>query len=107
MESYIQYATGYQKDNININDIKKAILDIQEMDEEHGAFWVSVITEEENVIETDKDLQLAFVFGENVTSYKASNWNEVLDFYELLVNHKFDKIKTKINDSNNNLYQKQ
>ncbi|WP_165852230.1 hypothetical protein [Chryseobacterium pennae] len=42
-ENYIQYAEGYQKDNIDEKDIVKAIKDIQLMDDEHGAFWVSVI----------------------------------------------------------------
>lgn len=51
-ENYIQYATGYQKDNIDLSDIKRAIKDAQEMDDEHGAFWASVITDDENVIET-------------------------------------------------------
>lgn len=44
-ENYIQYADGYQKDNISEQYIVKAISDIQLMDDEHGAFWVSVITE--------------------------------------------------------------
>ncbi|MEJ5104358.1 hypothetical protein [Chryseobacterium sp. MYb328] len=55
-ENYIQYAEGYQKDNIDEKDIVKAIKDIQLMDDEHGVFWVSVITHDENVIEVNKDL---------------------------------------------------
>ncbi len=54
-ETYIQYAGGYQKDNINETDIEKTIKDIQRMDDEHGAFWVSVIIDDENVIEVNKD----------------------------------------------------
>ncbi len=42
-DSYIQYAAGYDKDNVTIEDIDKAIKDIQEMDEEHGAFWISIL----------------------------------------------------------------
>lgn len=57
IENYIQYAGGYQKDNINETDIEKAIADIQRMDDEHGAFWVSVTTNDENVIEVNKDLR--------------------------------------------------
>ena len=46
------YTSGYQKDNIDITAIKKAIHDIQYMDDEHGAFWVSVQMDDyENVIE--------------------------------------------------------
>ena len=55
MESYIQYASGYQKENISIEDINKAILDVQKMDDEHGAFWAAVITDDESVIETNNN----------------------------------------------------
>lgn len=57
-ENYIQYAGGYQKDNIDEKDIVQAISYIQLVDDEHGAFWVSVITDDENVIEVNKDLSL-------------------------------------------------
>lgn len=63
IENYIQYASGYNKDNIDLKDIEKAINDIQKIDDEHGAFWVSVITDDENVIETDKYLDLKNYFG--------------------------------------------
>jgi rRNA maturation endonuclease Nob1 len=61
-ENYIQYASGYQKGNIDETDIAKAIADVQLMDDEHGAFWVSVITDDENVIEVNKDLTLSLIF---------------------------------------------
>ena len=56
MGSYIQYASGNQKNNISFDDITKAISDVKKMVDEHGAFWASVITEDENIIETNKDL---------------------------------------------------
>jgi hypothetical protein len=68
-ENYIQYASGYQKDNIDEADITKAISDIQLMDDEHGASWVSVITEDENVIEVNKDLSLSVIFEGQETKY--------------------------------------
>lgn len=95
-ENYIQYAGGYNKDNINFSDIEQAIIDLKLMDEEHCAFWVSVITEDENVIETDKYLNLVFK-GEQ-TNYKAKNWEEVKEFYKLLLNEKFELIKQKISE---------
>jgi hypothetical protein len=96
MESYIQYASGYQKDNIIFDDIKQAISDVQKMDDEHGAFWASVITDDENVIETNKDLQLSIIFDGEETKYKANDWNEVESFYRLLLEKRFDEIKEKI-----------
>lgn len=90
-ENYIQYADGYQKDNIDEKDLIKAISDIQLMDEEHGAFWVSVITDNENVIEVNKDLSLFVIFEGKQTMYQATDWNEVTELYNLLLLEKFDR----------------
>ncbi|AZA89484.1 Uncharacterised protein [Chryseobacterium nakagawai] len=95
-ENYIQYAEGYQKDNIDEKDIVKAIKDIQLMDDEHGAFWVSVITNDENVIEVHKDLSLSVIFEEKEIKYKAKDWKEVAELYKLLLLEKFDEIISRI-----------
>lgn len=95
-ESYIQYAAGYQKDNIDLFDIEKAIKDIQGMDEEHGAFWASVIIDDENVIETNKDLTLSIIIDGEESKFKASDWKEVKELYELLLNENFERLKMKI-----------
>lgn len=95
-ENYIQYAGGYQKDNINESDIEKAIMDLQLMDDEHGAFWVSVITDDENVIEVNKDLSLSVIFEGVETKYQAANWYVVKELYNLLLNEKFYEIKVRI-----------
>ncbi|MBP1167236.1 hypothetical protein JOE44_004120 [Chryseobacterium sp. PvR013] len=91
-ENYIQYAGGYQKDNIDERDIVQAISDIQLVDDEHGAFWVSVITDDENVIEVNKDLSLFVIFEGQQTQYQAKDWNEVKELYKLLLMEKFDVI---------------
>ena len=96
-ESYIQYAGSYQKDNITEKDIVKAISDIQLMDDEHGAFWVSVITDDENVIEVNKDLSLFVNFGGQQINYRAKDWNEVTELYKLLLTEKFDEIADRVN----------
>jgi len=96
-ENYIQFASGYQKDNIEEEDIVKAISDIQLMDDEHGAFWVSVITDDENVIEVNKDLSLYVIFDGQQTNNQAKDWNEVTELYKLLLNEKFDEIAERIN----------
>lgn len=95
-ENYIQYAGGYQKDNIDELDIVKAINDIQLMDDEHGAFWVSVITDDENVIEVNKDLSFFVIFKGQQTKYQAKDWNEVTELYKLLLVEKFDEITERI-----------
>lgn len=95
-ENYIQYAGGFQKDNIDEADIVKAISDIQLMDDEHGAFWVSVITDDENVIEVNKDLSLSVIFEGQETKYHAIDWKEVTELYKLLLLEKFDEIASRI-----------
>ena len=95
-ENYIQYAGGYQKDNIEESDIEKAIEDIQLMDDEHGAFWVSVITDDENVIEVNKDLSLTVIFEGQEIKYQATDWNEVAELYKLLLLEKFDEIASRV-----------
>lgn len=95
-ENYIQYAGGYNKDNINFTDIEKAIIEVQQTDDEHGVFWVSVITDNENVIETDKHLNLAIEFDGNQSNFKAKDWLEVKEFYKLLLDENFDAIKQRI-----------
>jgi len=93
---YIQYAGGYQKENISKVDIEKAIKDIQLMDDEHGAFWVSVITDDENVIEVNNNLSLSVIFEGDETKYQAVNWYEVEQLYKLLLSEQFDEIKRRI-----------
>lgn len=95
-ENYIQYAGGYQKDNITDADIKKAIKDVQSMDDEHGAFWISVITDDENVIEVNKDLSLSVIFEGEEIKYQAADWNEVEQLYKLLLREQFYEIKRRI-----------
>ena len=95
-DNYIQYLSGYSKENIAFSDIEKTILEIQESDDEHGVFWVSVITDDENVIETDKFLNLAIVFDGNQMYYEAKNWLEVKELYKLLLEENFEAIKQKI-----------
>ncbi|CAH0195262.1 hypothetical protein [Chryseobacterium sp. Bi04] len=95
-ENYIQYADGYQKDNIDGQDIIQAISDLQLMDEEHGAFWVSVITDDENVIEVNKDLSLMVIFAGEQTKYQPKDWNEVIELYKLLLAGESDIILERV-----------
>lgn len=95
-ESYIQYAAGYQKDNIDEADITKAVKDIQEMDAEHGAFWVSVITDHENVVEVNKDLSLSIILDGEEVKYKAQDWESVEQLYSLMIHERFEEIKERI-----------
>ena len=93
IENYLQRAWSDGVYNINIEDVKIAIEELKEMDDEHGAIWVSVIKNDENVIEVDKDLTLTIIFEEREPiNAKLNSWQEVIDLYQLLLNQKFDDI---------------
>ncbi|KRT16534.1 hypothetical protein ASU31_10255 [Pedobacter ginsenosidimutans] len=93
IENHLQRAWSDGVYNINIEDVKIAIEELKEMDDEHGAIWVSVIKNDENVIEVDKDLTLTIIFEEREPiNAKLNSWQEVIDLYQLLLNQKFDDI---------------
>ena len=54
-DSYLQYAAGYQKKDVKSEDITKAIQDLEIMNDEHGAFWISVMTDENDEINHASD----------------------------------------------------
>ena len=95
-ENYIQYLGGYSKNNISMQDVNSALGDLQNMDEEHGAFWVSVIKKEENVLETHKDLSVIGVFEEDLNrQYKkqCESLYEIERLYSLLLKEDFIQLK--------------
>ena len=51
MENYLQCAWSDATDNIGIDEVKNAITELQEIDDEHGAFWVYILQEEETLLE--------------------------------------------------------
>src|ERR1700722_8134255 len=99
MESYLANAMGDSVDDVSLQDIQKAIVDIQEMDNEHGAFWVSIVGEEETVLETHKDLMVIGAFppsepGDKGIRKRMKSWAEVEQLYALYLDQKFDAVKS-------------
>lgn len=97
MENYLQRAWGDAINDISINEVKNVIAELQEMDDEHGAFWVSIIQEEETILEVDKSMKLVAVFDgddENALGKQLNSWEEVLFFYELLLNEEFVNLRS-------------
>jgi len=86
--SYIQYAAGYDKENIIESDFLKALKDLEQMDDEHGAFWIGVYGAEtdEFVLELHKSLSLFGNFSEN-ENYKIQlkNIEESKEYYSLCI----------------------
>ena len=92
-DSYIQYAAGYEKEDVKPQDISKAIQDLQKMDDEHGAFWVSVMSEEDEfVIQTNKLKEMTLIQGEEETRVTCANWSEVEEIFNLQIGNDFDEI---------------
>lgn len=52
MTKYLQRAWSDYEDDIDIGNVRKAIVETQAMDDEHGAFWVGT-EEEDYILETD------------------------------------------------------
>lgn len=93
MESYLQKAWGDSIDNPTISDIKTAIKETLEMDDEHGAFWVSIVEDDETVLQTQKDLSVTIIFPEGIEiTSKPKNTNQVETLYGLFLNKEFKKV---------------
>jgi hypothetical protein len=60
---YLESANASSFDNFNIDNLYLAFEELENSDEEHGAFWV--VDEKENVLEIHKDLKLIAIFPEN------------------------------------------
>ena len=88
MPTYLQKAWTDSIDDVSINDVRIAIAETQQMDEEHGAFWVGT-DEEEYILETDKNLDMIAVANGEATKYRAADWKEVEYLYQLLLNEDY------------------
>src|SRR5687768_10030558 len=99
METYLQTAWGDQWENVDMNIVRTAIKGIKEMDDEHGASWVGLMKEEENVLEVHKDLELFGVFEEEPgIQYKGrgKDWSEIEKLFESFLAGKMDIVKSKL-----------
>jgi hypothetical protein len=99
METYLQTAWGDQWDNVDMDIVRTAIKGTKEMDDEHGAFWVGLVKNEENVLEVHKDLTLFGVFeDEPGVQYKgrAKDWNEVEALFQALLSEKIMILKSRL-----------
>ena len=99
MESkfWIEKGWGDSSDNVNYNHVEEAILQISEIDDEHGAFWIGNY-ENENILEVHKDLKVFYVCEENQNQQKVLqlfNWNEVKNFFSLFLNEDYKQLSDK------------
>lgn len=97
MENYLQALWGDQWDDISIDIVRMAMDKLKKMDDEHGVFWVSLIKEDENVLQVDKYLNLLGTFEDDPEiTYRGvgKDWQEVEALYQLLLEDKIDAIKS-------------
>lgn len=99
---YIQYAAGYDKDDITISDINKALIDLTNMDDEHGGFWIGVYgaDTDEFVLELHKSLTLFGNFGEE-ENYKITldKIEEAKEYFNLLLNGEIGELREKLKNN--------
>jgi len=90
--TFLEKAWGESLEEIYIADVRKAIMEVQYMDDEHGAFWVGW---DEYILESHKDLSAIAVFEDTGTQIKvkAQDWIEIESLYQLLLNGKINELK--------------
>jgi hypothetical protein len=80
--------------------VRTAIEELKNMDDEHGAFWVGLVKNDESILEVHKNLKLVGIFeDEPEIEYKGqgTNWTEIESMFETFLADKMDIIKTKLN----------
>ncbi|MEH0153079.1 hypothetical protein V6R21_02975 [Limibacter armeniacum] len=101
-DSYIEYANGFSKDVITMKDIQKAIIDIADMEENYGAFWVGVIVEgldNEITMEAHQDHMVIVQFAEgkaNEFTKQLDSAQEVEQYFTLLMSGNIEELKEKM-----------
>lgn len=98
--TFLEKAWGESLEDVEINDVKKAIGEVQHMDDEHGAFWVGW---DEYILESNKDLSVIAVFEDTGTQIKvkAQDWIEIESLYQLLLDGKITELKAVLNNMPN------
>ena len=98
-ESYIQYLAGYSNDSVNMQDVKIAPADLQDMDDEHVAFRDPVLKDDENVLEVNNNLRAVGVFEDDTNKQyikQCIDFQEIEQLYSMLLNEEFDDLKRRL-----------
>ena|ERR1700761_1600787 len=99
-QTYLQRAWSDSIDNVTMADVRAAIEETKLMDDEHGAFWVGVIINEENILEANKDLSIIAVFEDDPDSQikrQCGDWNEIERYYAMLLSGNLNALKEVLN----------
>ena len=91
--SYLQKAWTDPILNPSLKDIQTALTEVQQMDEEHGAFWMGT-DDEDVVLEVQKDLTMTLILcGEICRESKCASWKQAEELYRCFVNGDYEKVK--------------
>jgi len=83
-------------DEVNEEDIKEAVMEIQYVAEGDAKFWVGVILDDESILEVHKNLEMIAMFeDEPDTELKkqCKDWPEAEKLFNLFLQGKFDAVK--------------
>lgn len=97
---WIEKAWGDHVDSATMDDVRVAIKETNNMDDEHGAFWVRH-NENENVLEVHKDLEIFYVFNDNLDDQlktKLNSWQEAEYLYEQFLDNNYEQVKSFIEE---------
>jgi hypothetical protein len=100
--SYIQYAEGYDKDEVTSIDIEKALNDLISMDDEHGAFWISVYESkgDELILELHKNLILIGNFGKDkIYKIQLQSLDSSRLYFDLFLKGMIDELIEKLKNN--------
>lgn len=94
---YLESANASSFDNCTIENLDVAFQELQQSDEEHGAFWV--VDENENVLEINKDLVLFAIFSgdsENQIRKQLNDISQVKGLFVEFINRNIERLKIQI-----------
>ena len=99
--SYIQYGGGFNKDNVDKNDIYNAIEYLKNTDDEHADFWIGVYGEEseEKVLEINKWFETFLHLNDEKNTFyatKLDDFEQIKNLCELLVDGKIGEVEKKM-----------
>lgn len=90
---YLQKAWGDPIENPTLADIRTAISEMKQMDEEHGAFWM-VTEDEEMILEVQKDLRVTLIIcGEICREAQCASAKQAEELFSRLIAGEYETVK--------------